>query len=187
MVFTGTISPEKRALGVFLRTERNASFREIALKCGISKSSAQRLCTNISCPRKERAQVQKKGRPRKVCERDMRVIIRTLKRLRETNVNFTVKQLVHESGVDFTGASERTFSRRLNEKGYKFLVARKKGLVTYKDCMARLSYARKMKRVHGSNPDFWKHGVAFYMDGVSFIHKTNPMSAAASPKARALK
>ena len=39
-----------------------------------------------------------------------------------------------------------------------------------KDKKSRLAYARKMKQIH--------------LDGVSFIHKTNPMSAALSPKAR---
>jgi len=35
-----------------------------------------------------------------------------------------------------------------------------------------------------SNPGYWCNDVAFYLDGVSFIHKTNPMSVALSPKAR---
>ena len=51
-----------------------------------------------------------------------------------------------------------------------------------KDKKSRLAYARKMKQIQVSNPGYWCNDVAFYLDGVSFIHKTNPMSAALSPK-----
>ena len=63
---------------------------------------------------------------------------------RRTNVNFTVKTLVQESGL--TGlASIRTFSDFLNKNGYYFLQARKKGLLKEKDTKARLRYASQMK------------------------------------------
>ena len=34
------------------------------------------------------------------------------------------------------------------------------------------------------NPDFWTNEVAFFLDGVSFIHKYNPQSGASCSKAR---
>ena len=62
-----------------------------------------------------------------------------------------MKQLVEESGLNFTGACERTFSRKLNEKGYDFFQSCKKGLVTEKDRKAWLEYARRMKRLQAED------------------------------------
>jgi len=53
-----------------------------------------------------------------------------------------------------------------------------------KDKKSQLASARKMKPIQVSNPGYWCNDVAFYQDGVSFIHKTNPMSVPLLPKAR---
>ena len=34
-------------------------------------------------------------------------------------------------------------------------------------------------------PDIWTSKIAFYLDGVSFVHKTNPMDQARAPRGRA--
>ena len=34
------------------------------------------------------------------------------------------------------------------------------------------------------SPDFFTQHIAFYLDGVSFVHKYNPMNEAEKPKAR---
>ena len=41
-----------------------------------------------------------------------------------------------------------------------------------------------MKRELSRNPDFFKRDIAFYLDGVSFVHKHNPLQAAAGTKSR---
>ena len=41
-----------------------------------------------------------------------------------------------------------------------------------------------MKHQLSRNPDFFKHDIAFYLDGVSFVHKQNPIQAAAGTKSR---
>ena len=110
-------------------------------------------------------------------------MIRSIKKLRRKNVNFTIKQLAEAAGINHL-ASRRTFSRYLNEQGYKFLQTRKKGLLSDKDRRKRLQYARKMKRQLKEHPDFWTKDVAFYLDRVSFVYKTNPLSTAMQPKAR---
>ena len=79
MVYYCSISPEKRALGVYLKKEQNASFRVIGKRCGISKSSAHRLCRDITLPRKKKNEGVRMGRPRKIRDRHMRSIIRTVK------------------------------------------------------------------------------------------------------------
>jgi hypothetical protein len=35
-----------------------------------------------------------------------------------------------------------------------------------------------------SNDDYWTKDVAFYLDGVSFVYKTNPASDASKPKSK---
>lgn len=64
----------------------------------------------------------------------------------------------------------------MNRSGYKYLHARKKGLLTKNDFKTRLQFARFAERELGS--EFWTHGVTMYFDGVSFAHKFNPMDAA---------
>ena len=46
MIFIQQIAAEKRALAWYMRTYRKFSFRRIAEECGISKSSARRICSN---------------------------------------------------------------------------------------------------------------------------------------------
>ena len=48
----------------------------------------------------------------------------------------------------------------------------------------RLQYAQEMKRGLSRNPDVFKHDIAFYLDGVSFVHRQNPLQAAARAKSR---
>lgn len=170
MVFSKFITAERRAYAFYLQKECNASFREIADKCGVSKSSAQRICGHLELKSKKCVQL-KTGRPRKIQERAERLLIRTLKKIRATNVNFTVKQLVRESGMTLQQASQRTFSRCLNKNGYYYLQARKKGLLSERDKRQRLKYARQMKRHSSSNPNFWTDDVGFYLDGISFVYK----------------
>jgi hypothetical protein len=61
---------------------------------------------------------------------------------------------------------------------------RKKGLVTERDKILRMKYSRQMKRCMNQNKSFWKDEVAFYLDGVSFVFKHNPLNSAIAPKAR---
>lgn len=181
MVYTKKISAEKRAFVRYLRTYSEASVRQICRKCKISKSSVARI-SRESAPTK--SHVKRTGRPRKINERDGRAVIRALKTLRTRNANVTVKSLVEESGLSFRVASRRTFSRYLNSKGYGYFQARKKGLLSEKDCKLRLKYGREMKRELARNPDFYTKEVAFYLDGVSFVHKRNPVASLVGTKSR---
>lgn len=44
----------------------------------------------------------------------------------------------------------------------------------------RLAFAKDMKKKYTS--DMWKNKVAFFLDGVSFYHKTNPADEAHTPR-----
>ena len=141
----------------------------------------------VCCHRKVKPQKQpgkkKGGRPRKVNKRGIRTLLRTIQKIRRDKVNFTVKQLTENAGLSHL-ASRRTFSRYLNENGFKFLQSRKKGLLSAKDRSLRLKYARQMKRKLKERLDFWSKDVAFHLDGLSFVYKSNPLSTANQPKAR---
>ena len=142
----------------------------------MSKSSALRMVTCRCAPlARKRSVLSKMGRPNKLQEIHKLTLIRALKKIRAPNVNFTLTELVKESGLNMTMVSKRTFYRFLREHGYHFLQARQKGLVTVKDRKKRIRYTREMKR----------HLIEYNnCCEVSFIHKGNPMSEASSPKVR---
>ena len=114
----------------------------------------------------------------------MRLLIRTLKSFRRNNVHVTMRSLVEESGLSFQVASRRMYSHYLNELGYYYFSAGRKGILRDNDKKVRLQFARKMKQELIRNLDFRKNEISFYVDGVSFVHKVNPKSGAASKRAR---
>ena len=146
MAFDRKISSVQTALALFLRKYRNASYREIARECGISKSSVARIChqnppkskTNTS------SSTSKGGVKRKISHHSVRKLIRALMELRTKNRHATVKSIVERSGLSFEVASRRMFSRYLNENGYRYLHARKKGLFSENDRKLRIRFARKI-------------------------------------------
>ena len=119
----------------------------------------------------------KVGRPRKIDIRSTRTLLRCLNSWGENRQNLTVKSLVVESGLEPNLASRRTFSRILNENGFGYYQRRKKGLLTEKDRKNRTKFARNAKVFQTRNSHFWEDEVAFYLDGVSFVHKFNPMGS----------
>ena len=114
-----------------------------------------------------------RGRPKKLSDRDERVIINTMKNLRTNVASFTAKKIQEEANV--TNVSTKTIHRVLHKNGYHYLHSRKKGLVTQKDKIKRLKWA---KSVNLLGKDFWRENISFYLDGVGFGHKTNPFSEA---------
>ena len=52
------------------------------------------------------------------------------------------------------------------------------------DRKRRRLYARKMKKILEVSPDFYTNHIAFFLDGVSFVHKYNAENVARQPKAR---
>lgn len=189
MVFKGKISPEIRALAVCLREKHGESYPEIAKRCKISVSSAERICkTSLSLYSNsktvKRHSGKKMGRPRKVSDRCKRLLHRNLVNLRAYNPNVTVKKLLQYSGLSLQTASRRTYARCLNELGFGFRQARKKGLLRELDRKLRIQFAKEVNQSENSCTGLWMHDVAFYLDGVSFIFKSNPLSGAMAPKAR---
>jgi hypothetical protein len=119
------------------------------------------------------------GRPVKLNERDERAILREAERLRETEGHFTSKRVKLLAGVD-ENISVETVRRVFRRSGLRYCHSRKKGVLKRTDLRHRLNFARKVKRL--SQEDLWKNGIGFYLDGVGFTHKTNPMDQAKSPQ-----
>jgi transposase len=122
-----------------------------------------------------------KGRPKKLSIQDERRILRTVPKLRMEVGNFTSKRVQLESGI--TNVCNRTVRNILNKEGYRYLRSRKKGLLHAKDLKARKKFCQTVRRKKLTQ-DFWKNGIAFYLDGKGFEYKTNPNDQARSPSAR---
>ena len=124
-----------------------------------------------------------RGRPRKLDERDRRRIVRQVQILRDQGVvNFTVRRIKMLAGLAGK-VSDESVRLVLHADGLAFRNAAKKGVLKKEDLDKRLAFAKKIqKRFPNCGRDLWKTGIAFYLDGVSFTHKTHPMDQAQAPK-----
>ena len=73
--------------------------------------------------------------------------------------------------------------RHLNRHGYGYRQCRRKGQLTESDCKKRLKFAENIKK-QKLPKEFWTTGIGFYVDGTSFVHKTNPCQHARSARTR---
>ena len=121
---------------------------------------------------KAKKKTSSKGRPRKVTDQDRRAILRCMKALRRTDgANFTSGRIKVAAGVEHL--SNRTVRRVLNQAGYRYLQARRKGLLTAADLKKRVKFCKKVKK-RNLGSQFWREGISFYLDGKGFQYKTNP-------------
>ena len=121
----------------------------------------------------ENDQMKTRGRKRKLTERTEHRLIRNIAKIRKTNKNWTSKDLMRMT--DITQVSIRSIQRILNRNGYYHLTARKKGVVSTADCQKRMRFAKAFR---DKPKTFWEEGIAFYFDGVGFLHKTDPYAHA---------
>ena len=175
------LTAEQRALAILLRREMKLSFSQIANKTNMSKTSVQRIIKRGIHARANTKKTKPAGRRQCLSERDQRKLKRAMMQLREKNPNFTVMEVVQQSGISGNIVSYRTFVRYIKRLGYGFFQSRKKGVLTKKDFKIRRKFARSMS----SKPvGYWERDVSFYLDGVSFVYKSNPMSDVVKPKNR---
>ena len=123
---------------------------------------------------------EKHGRPRLIDARQEKKIQRTIARLREQEGNFSCHRIRAEATLH--NVSLRTVNRTLKRMGYAFLEATKKGKLLDKDFRERLRFTCKVKRTYCN--DFFMNDICFYLDGVSFYHKYNPLDDAGAPKGK---
>ena len=99
---------------------------------------------------------QNPGRPRKLTVRDERNILRAVRSIRKRYTSFTVKQIQEETNL--FSVSARLIRLYLNKHGYRYLQARKKGLLTEADKKKRVSFSKKWVN---AGVNFWKSEIAF--------------------------
>jgi len=176
MVFHGKIRCETRAYVKFLAEFSDLTLKEIAQRSKISRTTLYRILHPRKHVTSTVTSTLKRGRPRKVSVRGERAIKKSVTKLRLEKGTVSAQTILSEAGLDVTTMSLSTVRRTLNRLGYKYLVARPKGLLTVKDMKLRVSFARIMKA--NNNLRFWKDDVCFYLDAVSFVHKYNPYAQA---------
>lgn len=119
------------------------------------------------------------GRPKKLTERDIRNIERAIIKLRKQVGSFPVRAVKSEASIG-DEVSYQTVRRAIKQLGYGYRKARKKGLLTKTDLKERIKFANKVTRL--LRDDFWTKGISFYLDGVGFTHKYNPLNDARTTK-----
>jgi len=95
--------------------------------------------------------------------------------LRRERAEFTSGKIQERAGIGHS-VGNRTVRRCLARHGYKYRQSRKKDLLTGKDLVRRLKYARQ--HLKNTQANFWTEGIGFHLDGVGFAHKINPCGEA---------
>ena len=134
-----------------------------------SKTSIFRHCKLPLGEAKKDRRHSNRGRPKKLQPRDKRVIAKSLLKLRKEYGTCSSVDIQEDAGLQFV--SNRTVIRSLKEQGYGYTQCRRKGILLQEDLVKRMNFARKCKKVSDS---LWKDGISFYLDGTSWVHKTNP-------------
>ena len=180
----------QKAYAVLVRENRKASFRKIAAMTGMSKSSAHRIWHKRNTLRgmsdniDERNARRKPGPKARLDLRDKRMLLRTFQKMRKNKRHITVMSFVKEAGLDPTRLHRRTYTKYLHGMGFKFLQARKKGLLSEADKKVRYQHACYIRTILRALPDFYQSNISFYLDGVSFVQKFNPMRDACQTRSR---
>ena len=177
MAFKRKISEKVQALAYFTILQRRGSYRQTAALLNISPSSVYRCYKEgVNIDKKERSNKSEetRGRPKILSDRDVCYFLRTLRTMRKDGKNPTVKDIMNEAKT--TKGSYRTYTRVLNDAGYRKLQPRKKGLLSTKDKKRRKTFATRALKEYEDT--FWTNDIALYLDAVSFVHKYNPFKQA---------
>lgn len=124
---------------------------------------------------------KRSGRKKLLCNRDERSLMRSLRCHREMGLPVTSKRLQVASCL--THVSNRTVRRTLNAFGYNYLQARRKGLMSHADLKKRCAFAKNIIRLN-INYTLWTNNIAFYLDGTTWVFKTNPFDQACNAQSR---
>ena len=152
---------------------RNLTLNEIAERFQVSTESVHRV-TSSKYKEVHESKRHFSGRKKKLTLEHEALIIRTIEELREQEVSCSSRRLMERTGIRHV--TDRTVWRLLNRNGYFFRQARKEGLMSQSDKERRVEFARQIESNYPQS--VWTDTIAFYLDGVSFIYKTNPMDQA---------
>ena len=176
MVFTSEIDPQTKAFVKFLLENDHVTVKEISKRCRNLRASVYRCLKGGKMTSKKKSP----ARPREITPREERIIHRNVQQLRNTEGTFTVNRLRDECG--FHTVPLCTINRTLKRMNYKFCEARRKGVLTKRDQLRRVKFARDVLNKH--SPQLWTDEICFYLDGASFWYKTNPVVEAKTPRGK---
>ena len=118
--------------------------------------------------------------PRKLTEWDERSLIWSLVSLRENVGTFPL--VISKTTVDFNTRCQLIQLGDVWKKNkYGYSQCPKKGLLTKRDLVKRLTFAKKCKQLF---ENIWTEGVSFYFDGTGWVRKTNPVQTARTRRTR---
>ena len=178
MVRPRIVTPEVRA---FIKLNMSEKVDKLVSKTRVSRAHIYRIWKEPSkAANRGKKNMNVGGRPSKLSVREKRRLIRLVSSVRREDPNWTINRLM--TRADVTHVSRRTVTRFLNENGYKYLQARKKGLLTKKDRRMRMQFAKKMLNEYPEN--VWTTKIAFYLDCAGFVYKRNPCDQALAPTGR---
>ena len=111
-------------------------------------------------------------------KRDEKSIIRALHYAHKQDGNFASKRIRLYSGV--SSVHDMTVRRLLNEYGYHYRQAKRKGLLTGNDLKLRKKFANDIQKHYDNGLPSSR--IFFHLDAKHFMHKANPMGQAKAPK-----
>ncbi len=123
---------------------------------------------------------QNKGRPRKLTDCDERNLVRESRKCRASVGSFSARRLRTAAGIMFHYGP---YEGLLNGMNTRICIPVRKDFLTQKDLARRHRFALKIRKLLPHN--FWESGISFYLDGTSFVHKTNPFDQARATKSTA--
>ena len=159
----------------YLMHDKNASVKEISKKTGVSAATIYKLKqTKIARPKHcTRTSLKHPGgHPKKLTMWHERHLLRCISVLREEEGNFSAKRLIQRAGLSNKNVSNQTIWQCLNQNGYHYLKARKKGLISKTNQRKRRTFPKEVQT----------HYSAFYLNGVSLYYKRNADDQARAPK-----
>ena len=87
--------------------------RKVADLCGVSRSSVLRIAQEGGVNKRSLRPASRKGHPRKLTERQKRLITRSIVTLRAEEGNFSAARIMEQAGIDKSEVSVRTVTRFL--------------------------------------------------------------------------
>ena len=156
--------------------------RELSEKLGVSLATTYKIKKDgLECL-KTKTMTESPGRPCQIYTRMGRLLIRQIKIHRREKPNFTSVKLVEACRLHKGQVSNRTVRCVLNKYGFRYRQARKKGVLSLKNVVCRYRFGKK---IHKERPrDVRTSKVDFYLDGVTFYYKRNPVDQAKAPQGR---
>ena len=108
----------------YLHQEQKIPIRDLVERYkDVSRATIYRHAKKTVLPIKKTKSTHGPGRKKLLSARDSRAVLRSVKKLRETQGRFSSKRVQKESCMDHV--SNRTVRRLLNERGFHYLQARK--------------------------------------------------------------